>query len=281
VVGGYIAGSADLIDVVRSYAPGFIFTTSLPPSIVAGAQTSIAYQKSYLGDRHLQQLNVRALKARFAEMDTPVVPNPTHIVPVLVGDAALAKQASDMLLTEHKIYVQSINYPTVPVGQERLRITPTPGHTAAQLEHLMHATNAVFVKLGIRRTSEWVAAATEDLTATNRHAQVIQELVASGDPNGAPMKPLWTAEQLGLKDGLAPRTLKDSTSKAVVDERAAKIAKQRLAHLLTHELEIEGKAVSFSNKETTVKMPLKARVKQPQLKLPLAPKPATFIAVTA
>lgn len=109
VVGGYIAGSSDLVDVVRSYAPGFIFTTSLPPAIVAGAQASIAYQKEFMGDRRLQHLNTRKVKAQLGELGIPVVPNPSHIIPVLVGDAALAKEASDTLLSRHGIYVQSIN----------------------------------------------------------------------------------------------------------------------------------------------------------------------------
>ncbi|KAH8916920.1 putative 5-aminolevulinate synthase [Atractiella rhizophila] len=155
VVGGYVAGSADLIDTIRSYAPGFIFTTSLPPSICAGAQTSIAYQKSYLGDRVQQQLNVLSLKALLAERDIPVIPNPSHIVPVLVGDAEKAKEASDRLLGEHGIYVQSINYPTVARGEERLRITPTPGHSPDQTATLVDALEQVWITMGLRRTSQW------------------------------------------------------------------------------------------------------------------------------
>lgn len=252
VVGGYIAGSAELIDVIRSYAPGFIFTTSLPPAIVSASQTSIAYQKHYLGDRRLQQLNVRALKERFAAMDIPVVPNPSHIVPVLVGDAALAKAASDMLLTDHGIYVQSINYPTVPVGEERLRITPTPGHTVAQLEHLLSATDSVFKTLGIKRTSEWEALASasagveEGVSDATTHAKAIQALLSSGDST-----PLWTEEQLGLKDGSALKTLKDSQDVAVVDQEAARVAKKRLAHLL--ELEVDAPIQASKVFESSVK----------------------------
>jgi 5-aminolevulinate synthase len=125
VVGGYVAGSAALIDMLRSYAPGFIFTTSLPPCVVAGALTSVRHVCTSDVERLGQQLNTRKLKARLAELDIPVIPNPSHIVPVLIGDAALSKAASDLLLTRHGIYVQSINYPTVPRGEERLRITPT------------------------------------------------------------------------------------------------------------------------------------------------------------
>ena len=157
VVGGYIAGSADLVDVVRSYAPGFIFTTSLPPAVVAGAQASIAYQREFMGDRRLQQINTREVKRQLESLDVPVVPNPSHIIPVLVGDAQLAKEASDLLLSKHHIYVQSINFPTVPVGEERLRITPTPGHTTQQIAHLVESVNSVFDQLDLKRTTDWVA----------------------------------------------------------------------------------------------------------------------------
>ncbi|KAF9519282.1 hypothetical protein BS47DRAFT_86303 [Hydnum rufescens UP504] len=217
VVGGYIAGSAEMIDTVRSYAPGFIFTTSLPPATVAGAQTSIAYQKEFIGDRRLQHINVRALKAKFESMDIPVVPNPSHIVPVLVGDAALAKAASDTLLTKHGIYVQSINYPTVPVGQERLRITPTPGHTVEQFERLVLATDAVFTELSIKRKSECLADST---------AEVSRLLTEDQD-----IAPLWTDTQLGLEDGTAPIPLHNGAS-SLLDGEAARIAGTRLSHLL-------------------------------------------------
>jgi hypothetical protein len=109
--------------MVRSYAPGFIFTTSLPPSIAAGVRTSIAIQVENLQDRRLQQINTIKLKEMLVQRGIPVIGNPSHIVPVLVGDAEKAKQASDMLLGEFGIYVQSINFPTVSKGEERLRIT--------------------------------------------------------------------------------------------------------------------------------------------------------------
>ena len=143
--------------MIRSYASGFIFTTSLPPVNVAGARASISYQREYKGDRQLKQMNVRELKSRFESADIPVIPGPSHIVPVLVGDAALAKAASDTLLAKHGVYVQSINYPTVARGEERLRITPTPGHTAEQMEHLIGAVESVFNRLNIPRLAHWKA----------------------------------------------------------------------------------------------------------------------------
>lgn len=221
VVGGYIAGSTDLVDMIRSYAPGFIFTTSLPPANVAGAQASIAYQKAYMGDRRLQHLNTRELKRQFDALDIPVVPGPSHIVPVLVGDAGLAKMASDTLLMEHGIYVQSINYPTVAVGEERLRITPTPGHTVEQMSHLVQATNDVFNRLGIKRRADWVkegGRAGVGITASKEAEK---------------MDPVWTDKQLGLLDGTAPKVLNSSKGdKAVVDLKALAEAQKRFSTTL-------------------------------------------------
>lgn len=156
-VGGYIAGSASMVDAIRSLAPGFIFTTSLPPATMAGAQAAIEYQMEYQRDRRLQQLHTRAVKSALVAQDIPVMPNPSHIIPVLVGDAEVAKQASDLLLSEHGIYVQAINYPTVPRGEERLRITPTPGHTKEYRDHLVSALASVWETLGIKKTSDWAA----------------------------------------------------------------------------------------------------------------------------
>jgi 5-aminolevulinate synthase len=180
-VGGYIAGSAKLVDTIRSLAPGFIFTTSLPPATMAGAQTAIEYQANYQGDRRLQQLHTRAVKASLNARDIPVIPNPSHIVPVLVGNAELAKQASDMLLEDWDIYVQAINYPTVPVGQERLRVTPTPGHTREYRDQLVEAFDNVWNELGIKRTSEWAAEG---------------GFIGVGEAGRQEEAPLWTDEQL-------------------------------------------------------------------------------------
>lgn len=222
VVGGYIAASADLVDVVRSYAPGFIFTTSLPPAIVAGAQASVAYQREHLDDRRLQHLNTRTVKRAFDGLGIPVVPNPSHIIPVLVGDAALAKEASDTLLASHGIYVQSINYPTVPVGEERLRITPTPGHTVEQTEHLVASVDAVFNDLGLKRTRDWAAVGGR----------------AGVGMNGVIPAPIWDDAQLGLVSGDAPKMLRggDAASKPLqlgaAAEGPAREARAKLSDLL-------------------------------------------------
>jgi len=182
-VGGYIVGSTQMVDTIRSLAPGFIFTTSLPPATMAGAQAAVEYQMEYQGDRRLQQLHTRAVKDALNARDIPVMPNPSHIIPVLVGNAELAKKASDLLLEKHDIYVQSINYPTVPVGQERLRITPTPGHVREYRDHLVEALDSVFTELGIKRTSEWAAQG---------------GFIGVGEANAPVAEPLWTDEQLGI-----------------------------------------------------------------------------------
>ncbi|KAF2860949.1 tetrapyrrole biosynthesis, 5-aminolevulinic acid synthase [Piedraia hortae CBS 480.64] len=154
-VGGYIAGKAEMVDTIRSLAPGFIFTTSLPPATMAGARTAIEHQMESSHDRIQQQLHTRAVRAALEAADLPALANPSHIIPVLVGNAEVAKQASDLLLDKHKIYVQAINYPTVPVGQERLRITPTPGHGNDLQHQLVKALDNVWCDLGIKRTSDW------------------------------------------------------------------------------------------------------------------------------
>ncbi|KAG6817218.1 mitochondrial 5-aminolevulinate synthase [Tephrocybe sp. NHM501043] len=216
-VGGYIAGSDDFVDMIRSYAPGFIFTTSLPPATVAGARASVAYQKAYVGDRQLKQVNVREVKRRFAELDIPVVPGPSHIVPVLVGDAALAKAASDKLLSEHNIYVQSINYPTVAVGEERLRITVTPRHTLEQMSKLVSAVDKIFTELEINRTQDWKALGGRAGVGLPGATDVVE--------------PIWNDEQLGLLDNTTPKTLRTG-DKAVVDRTAASVARARFNTLL-------------------------------------------------
>ncbi|KAI9738022.1 MAG: mitochondrial 5-aminolevulinate synthase [Claussenomyces sp. TS43310] len=186
-VGGYIAGSAKLVDMVRSLAPGFIFTTSLPPAVLAAAKTSIEYQAAYNGDRLLQQLHTRQTKQALIAMDIPVIPNPSHIVPLLIGDAELSKRASDLLLENWGIYLQAINYPTVPEGEERLRITPTSGHTSEHIERLVTAVDAVWTQLDIKRTSHWAAIRP-------------QGFLGVGQPEKALNKPLWTNAQLSLHE---------------------------------------------------------------------------------
>ena len=141
--------------MIRSYAPGFIFTTSLPPAVVGGALTSIRHLRQSQTERTGQQLNTRALKSRLSDLGIPVVPNPSHIVPVLIGDAETAKSVSDELLYKYKIYVQSINYPTVAKGEERLRITPTPGHTEEHMDYLVGALQTIWHERDLKVESDW------------------------------------------------------------------------------------------------------------------------------
>jgi len=148
-VGGYIAGANSLIDAVRSYAPGFIFTTALPPAICAAATAAIRHLKQSHSERAQHQDRAARVKATLTLAGLPVMPSDTHIVPVLVGDALKCKAASDRLLTEHGIYIQSINYPTVPRGLERLRITPSPYHDDALLDALCSALLDVWERLGL------------------------------------------------------------------------------------------------------------------------------------
>ena len=153
VVGGYIAGSSALIDFVRSFGSGFIFTTALPPAIAAGVLASIDVVRGQEGGamRARHQENARTLMLKLREANLPVMPSESHIVPVLVGDPVLCKQASDMLLDDFGIYVQPINYPTVPKGTERLRITPSPEHTEEMMDHLVSALEEIWHKLNLKR----------------------------------------------------------------------------------------------------------------------------------
>ncbi|WP_417497621.1 5-aminolevulinate synthase [Maricaulis sp.] len=144
VMGGYVAANEIIIDAIRSLASGFIFTTALPPALAAGARASVEYLKSAHELREKHQERAATLKARLAEAGFPVMPSVTHIVPVQVGDPVLCKRMTDMLLDEHCIYVQPINYPTVPKGTERLRLTPTPLHTDAMIDELIEALHDVW-----------------------------------------------------------------------------------------------------------------------------------------
>ena len=149
-IGGYITGNADLVDFIRSFSSGFIFTTALPPHVAAGALASIEHLKQSSLEREQHQDRAETLKQRLQAAGLPVVLSESHIVPVMVGDAAMCKQASDELLREFGIYVQPINYPTVPKGKERLRFTPNPHHTDADIDHLVDSLSTVLGRLGLQ-----------------------------------------------------------------------------------------------------------------------------------
>jgi 5-aminolevulinate synthase len=150
VMGGYIAASKTIIDCIRSYAPGFIFTTSLSPVLVAGALASVRHLKQSQEERRAQQESAAMLKAKFAAADLPVMPSSTHLVPLLIGSPVKAKRISDVLLAEYGLYVQPINFPTVPRGTERLRFTPGPTHTPEMMDELVGALVEVFGREEIR-----------------------------------------------------------------------------------------------------------------------------------
>jgi 5-aminolevulinate synthase len=157
-LGGYIAGSAKMVDAVRSYAPGFIFTTALPPAVAAAATAAIRHLKTSDWERERHQDRSGRTKSVLAAAGLPIMPNDTHIVPVFVGDPELCKRASDMLLEEHAIYIQPINYPTVAKGTERLRITPSPYHDDALIDELAEALVDVWDALGLPLNQRALAA---------------------------------------------------------------------------------------------------------------------------
>jgi 5-aminolevulinate synthase len=157
-LGGYITGSADLIDAVRSYAPGFIFTTALPPAICAAATAAIRHLKTSQWERERHQDRAARVKAVLNAAGLPVMPSTTHIVPVFVGNAEKIKAASDLLMSEHGIYIQPINYPTVPRNEERLRITPSPYHDDALIDRLAEALVDVWDRLELPTCKQTIAA---------------------------------------------------------------------------------------------------------------------------
>ena len=151
VFGGYIAASAKMVDAIRSYAPGFIFTTSLPPAVAAGGAASVRLLKGGQALRAAHQDRAKALKLRLKGLGLPIMDHGSHIVPVHVGDPIHCKMLSDMLLEDFGIYVQPINYPTVPRGTERLRFTPSPVHNAADVDHLVHALDTLWRHCALNR----------------------------------------------------------------------------------------------------------------------------------
>ena len=151
VMGGYIASSEKLCDALRSYAPGFIFTTSLPPAIAAGAAASVSFLKRNQSLRDQHQLQAKILKTRLKSLGLPLIDHGSHIVPVVVGDPVHTKKLSDMLLSDFGIYVQPINYPTVPRGTERLRFTPSPVHGPKEIDHLIEAMDYLWSHCALNR----------------------------------------------------------------------------------------------------------------------------------
>jgi 5-aminolevulinate synthase len=151
VFGGYIAASAKMVDAIRSYAPGFIFTTSLPPVVAAGAAASVRHLKADGAIRAAHQAKAQTLKRRLKGLGLPLIDHGSHIVPVHVGDPVHCKMLSDMLLEQFGIYVQPINYPTVPKGTERLRFTPSPVHDAGMVDHLVRAMDSLWAHCALNR----------------------------------------------------------------------------------------------------------------------------------
>jgi len=159
VMGGYITGSANCIDMIRSYAPAFIFTTTMPPAQAAGALASIRYLMTHDRERKQMHSNVQQLRSLLNNAGLPLLATETHILPLIIGDPVKCKQASTMLMEEFGVYVQPINFPTVPRGTERLRITVSPLHTGEMMHALVTALVKVFTALDISLTSKQIKAA--------------------------------------------------------------------------------------------------------------------------
>ena len=151
--GGYIAASPEIVDAIRSHASGFIFTTSIAPVVIAGALASISYLKTSNKERDLQKLRSNQLKEQLTAVGIPVLDNPSHIVPVMVNDAVLCKRLTDALLDRYGIYVQPINYPTVPVGTERIRFTPGPQHSEADMDYLVDAMTTLWAEMKLDKAA--------------------------------------------------------------------------------------------------------------------------------
>lgn len=190
-VGGYIAGSNRFVDLIRCFAPQFIFSTTLPPAVLTGANKAIQVLMESNDSRILQQVRTRETKDKLIAAGIPVQHNPSHIVPVLVGDASKAKAASDMLLEEFGCYVQPINFPTVARGLERLRVTPTPGHTSADVDHLVYALTEIWKELGLRTV--------DDLRAAPEGQDALADLFKASEQT-ARENLLWTDKLLGLDE---------------------------------------------------------------------------------
>ncbi len=153
MMGGYIATTAAMVDAVRSYAPGFIFTTSIAPVVVAGALASVRHLKQSKVERESHQERAASLKARLKAANLPVMDSPSHVVPVMIGDPVLCKQLTDALMDDYDIYVQPINYPTVSKGTERIRLTPGPKHSDADMEYLVNALDVLWQALKLERAA--------------------------------------------------------------------------------------------------------------------------------
>lgn len=199
-MGGYIAGSAALADMIRSISTGFIFTTAQPPATMAGATAAIEFQSRNPSSRMELQRNVRNVKHELQERGLPVLPNQSHIVPLMVGDSAKCKQAADILFDEYDIYVQPINTPSVPVGQERLRISPTASHSKQQQQKLVGALSEIWQRMQLKTIADW------KVEGNGLSASIWNEARSE--------LPIWTDEQLGLQKSVMSTPYPDTGARA-------------------------------------------------------------------